>query len=807
MAERVEILDIGTKTLKDLRAELKELKTQLEGMVIGSKEYNDTLQEISNKQKELASVTKSSVSDMEGSYNALNKELNELRKAWKATNDEAERASLGEKMAEINTQLKDLDASVGNYQRNVGNYGSALDDLDTKVQSTSQSYDNAIASSNKWVESGDQLQKTMMAMASTMMIAQTAMDMMGIEGEEAEKIMSKLQQVLAITAGFKAIAEGAKGFLQLSKTVKVASLSLNGFKAALISTGVGALVVGIGALIANWEKISSLWNDTSPEEKSEQAIKDLTNATRNLNNELATHNQQSKKDYIAALQKAAGDEKKIQEATTQYEKEQLDLRLKNQKALLDEQIKNERKQYAEYAKLSDKQKKNDDNPIVKAWKDALDMVSDTRTEISNIELDIQRKVTDSLKERTAKYKEYAEQQKEAYNELQDLLAGGNFYKETSLQYERDKDKWKKLLNEKKITQEQYNQAILKLEQDYGKKVQDEQIRLATEEDDKYQQSLDNKKSFTEKKIQEIYNKYQKESELAAREFNSKMVDLSIANDASGMRQLNDSFILSQIESLEKLKEILKQYGDEAKETVFEIEGQISSLKDEKKLTDNENKVANEEERTASILELSDILITTADRVNSAWADVFATIETGFLDMSKELKSSEKGWNKYGKVASIGIGVASDMLGSLADMQDTQTKEGFEKNKKLQIASATMAMLGGIINVWQSAMSKENSWMTIWGQLAAGTSLSAMILATGLAQINQIKSTSFEGGGGAAATPSMTALSAIQNPVETVTNIEGASAESDVNDTRVYVLESDIYNTSKKVNVTQSEATF
>ena len=133
MAERVEILDIGTKTLKDLRIELKELKSQLEGMVIGSKEYNDTLQEISNKQKELASVTKSSVSDMEGSYNALNKELNELRKAWKATNDEAERNALGERMGELNTKLKDLDASVGNFQRNVGNYQSALDGLDEKT--------------------------------------------------------------------------------------------------------------------------------------------------------------------------------------------------------------------------------------------------------------------------------------------------------------------------------------------------------------------------------------------------------------------------------------------------------------------------------------------------------------------------------------------------------------------------------------------------------------------------------------------------------------------------------------------------
>ena len=646
-------------------------------------------------------------------------------------------------------------------------------------------------------------------MVSTMMIAQTAMNMMGIEGEEAQKIMGHLQQVLAITAGFKAITEGAKGFLQLSKTIKLSSVALNGFKAALITTGIGALIVGIGLLIANWDKISSMWKDTSPQKQSEAAIKSLTKATKELNDEVNTHVQQSKEDYIKNLEKAAGDEKKIQAATTQYEKEQQQIRLKNQEDLLKLQEKNFQAQYKAYSKLSEKQKKDEENAVVQAFNTAKDELNKTKGEIRNIRLEITQGNAEALKEQTAKFKEHMNARKEAYKELQDLMAGGDFFKETTLQYERDKDKWKTLLKEKKITQEQYNQAILKIEKDYGKKVQEEQIRIAEEEDDKYQQSLDAKKAFTEKKIQEIYKEYQTESELAAREFNSKMVDLSISNDASGMRQLNDSFIQSQIESLEKLKEILKQYGDDAKETIFEIEGKISGLKNEEKLTDNENKIADEEKKTEQVLELSGILIETADRVQSAWADVFVSIEDGFLRMSKELKSSEKGWNKYGKVASIGIGVASDMLGSLASMQDTTTKEGFEKNKKLQIASATMAMLSGIINVWQSAMSKENSWMTIWGQVAAGTSLSAMMLATGLAQINQIKSTTFEGGGGcgSVAAPSLTALNAIQNPVETVTQVQGASTEADVQDTRVYVLESDIYNTSKKVNVTQNEATF
>ena len=52
-----------------------------------------------------------------------------MRKQWKATSDEAERARIGERMGEINKQLKELDASIGNYQRNVGNYANSMKDV------------------------------------------------------------------------------------------------------------------------------------------------------------------------------------------------------------------------------------------------------------------------------------------------------------------------------------------------------------------------------------------------------------------------------------------------------------------------------------------------------------------------------------------------------------------------------------------------------------------------------------------------------------------------------------------------------
>ena len=54
---------------------------------------------------ELGDVNKQ-VQELDGSYNSLAKHLRELRKEWKATNDEGQRNELAKQMVEINNQLK-----------------------------------------------------------------------------------------------------------------------------------------------------------------------------------------------------------------------------------------------------------------------------------------------------------------------------------------------------------------------------------------------------------------------------------------------------------------------------------------------------------------------------------------------------------------------------------------------------------------------------------------------------------------------------------------------------------------------------
>lgn len=164
---------------------------------------------------------------------------------------------------------------------------------------------------------------------------------------------------------------------------------------------------------------------------------------------------------------------------------------------------------------------------------------------------------------------------------------------------------------------------------------------------------------------------------------------------------------------------------------------------------------------------------------------------------------------FSSVASVAQTALSDigsMFSALADAQNAETKEGFEEQKKYQIAAATMNMLGGVVSAWTSAMNPANAWMTIWGQLAMGAASTAAILATGIIQIQKIKQQQMQSGstGGSTNTAS---LGSIIAPVQYTQDVQGAQIEGAIKDTKVYVTETDITNTQNRVSVTESEARY
>ena len=94
---------------------------------------------------------------------------------------------------------------------------------------------------------------------------QGAMSLFGAESEDVQKTLLKVQSAMALSEGLQAIGESIDSFNQLGAVIRtqvVAAFST--LRGAIISTGVGALVVGIGLLIANFDKVKQVINDLFP---------------------------------------------------------------------------------------------------------------------------------------------------------------------------------------------------------------------------------------------------------------------------------------------------------------------------------------------------------------------------------------------------------------------------------------------------------------------------------------------------------------------------------------------------------------
>lgn len=265
------------KTIKDLKDEIKGFRESLENAEIGSDDFKSALEQLTNAQNELKQATKSSIDVVEGSYNALTRQMAEMKAEWKNLNPATEEgkarmAELGKAINDTNNKLKEMDASLGNYQRNVGNYGSAFEGVTMKIDGTTASFEKQIG--------------TTQAALDSFQLIEGAMQTMGIESEKAEKMLRSVEGAMRFTNGLKAIKEAAGGFKELGIATKAAELqqklfgasvksttvatttatvATNTFKKALISTGIGALIVGLGTLIANFDKVLALFNKNASE--------------------------------------------------------------------------------------------------------------------------------------------------------------------------------------------------------------------------------------------------------------------------------------------------------------------------------------------------------------------------------------------------------------------------------------------------------------------------------------------------------------------------------------------------------------
>jgi hypothetical protein len=209
---------------------------------------------------------------------------------------------------------------------------------------------------------------------------QGAIGAFGVESEEVEQALLKVNSAMALSQGLQSVGESVDSFKQLGAVIKSSTIfqslynaatstatavqtafgvatnvTTTGFKllrGAIISTGIGALVVGLGMVIANFDSIAA-WIKNSPlgafanqigsiVEKFTDFI-GVTSEAERASDRLAKANGSANKaieNRIKLLKAQGGSEKEI--ATLQKQTIQNDINVLNSKKKLSDEEKQTR---------------------------------------------------------------------------------------------------------------------------------------------------------------------------------------------------------------------------------------------------------------------------------------------------------------------------------------------------------------------------------------------------------------------------------------------------------------------------------
>ena len=161
---------------------------------------------------------------------------------------------------ELRSQLKQLKNTMLSVEEGTQEYNDALQQAAGIQHTLKEQMEEVNASAMDFGQITGNVVKATGGIVAGFQAAEAAMNLFGVENEAVLKSLQKMQNLMAITQAIPALDDGVKAFKRLGLAIKSATAGMSGFKKALISTGLGALVAALGLIIANFDKISA-WLD------------------------------------------------------------------------------------------------------------------------------------------------------------------------------------------------------------------------------------------------------------------------------------------------------------------------------------------------------------------------------------------------------------------------------------------------------------------------------------------------------------------------------------------------------------------
>lgn len=818
---RDEVVSAGYsfKSLGDAKKYIDRLRASLIDLDETSEEYAERVDEIDKVQDKLNKAMKATgdkTKDAEGSYNALSKQMSELKKAFKATNDEAEREVLAKQIVNINDQLKEMDASIGNYQRNVGNYEAAFTNGLNNIAAQVKALSNPMAIATKGVNALGKAMKALIAnpVGAIIMAIVVAVKALKKGFEQSETATNSLKRAFsALQPIMNGINNVFTGFANLVGSIaeKAIPALVNGLQKA--SDWMMSLLNKLG--IVSDEKLEAFRKNIEAQKEAVKTTQELTDREIALTERKRKFMKDEAKTEmeVEELKSKAADKEKY---SAKEREKFLNDAIAKERAINNEKLAIAQEEYD----IMKKRSELTDNDA--ATNDAL---AEAEARLYNTKREYYAKEKELIAQKVAAGKELSDAEKKIAEKAEEIkkeeLKKAEEIKERAeLSLLSNKDRELKILEKKykeeKALLEKYDKDTTKLTAEYEAKKQEiinsNGLDKANEINERAIQSLMN---GTDRQLDVLKKRYEEEKKLLeengidtvnlTKEYERQVAEAKAGEGEGKINEINDN------SSLER------DIADKTIQNEFDKKEKLLQIERERL------------EGTKEIYEELYALDGLSEEQKQEYANKLKEIDADLAENSKQMTDLKKEeamslLNTYGQVAQ-GIG---DLMGTISDIwQDSikervkngkiteeQGKKEFEQSKKLQIATAIINGLAGVAMAVSTAMSLG----PIAGPIMAAIN-SAMVIASTAAQIAKIKSTTFDSGGSsvggevsAQAAPTPAAMEYVPNYSTNITGesetVNLANAVNDgQKDQRVYLVESDINEVGKRVEVREKEITF
>ena len=694
MAEKIALkLDIDAKgattSLGQLEEEAERLNKELRKVPLGSKAFNDLKTELIG----------------------VNKEIKNTELSMEALDNE-----------QVASELGSVAGAVGDVSAAFVLFGGSGGALEGTVQSIQKAIGVSMAFKGiiEGVSSSRKLFNNLL---------------------KTTNILQKINNVTTIAA--------TKIFKFFGRSVKTTSFAFKALKTAIISTGIGALVLGIMEGISALTSFISSSDDAEKQQERFDASIERTNDRINAQSEAYDKLVVSlKKEYeIAALNlKLKGEDNAVRYLSILQAEEEIEIKKKEIKQLNDQadglktlagnrfMVNSNTKEYNHLLKQSNVPRKEaikqeailvelEHKKTVLQKKNKIAAMVDARAAVSATQKEAEKT---KKKDDEARFKLILARKEANAKSLEDFIAIEKLKRNHLLKNEQ-LTKYERILIRFKTEEE-----ILKISNEFAEKAsQNEAERL--------QRIEDNAKQHKQNLI-DIENDFRAELEIETDLYNEQF----ISQQELEIQAVEEKYF--------RLKELAKQNGEDATQLEF-----------------NEQKAK--------------------DKIN----EEFAQKE---LDRQIALENSKL------SLAADGVSALINLTKAFAKDNEKSQKRAFEINKRLQIAQAIIQTYQGANAIFASAAANPKTVLfPAQPFIAAG-----IAIANGLANVATISKQQFQSsspGGGGNKAPDFSGGGGTAPQLSPVTNTSTIIPQEP---SQVFVTETDITNTQNQVNVIQGQAT-